>query len=205
VVVASLFFGGYQDGFGLVDSLPILAPLVLIGKVLLFLIGMIWVRATLPRLRYDRLMAFGWKIMLPLALVAVMWTAVAVLIGDASGSPIVYAVAAGVFFVVVVGGGLLIMSRSGALQGEPVPIEDDPMITGDRRGLGPAALQVVGGLLAVPFVLYDFTLKQLDRLAALAPEDEPEPEPPSEEASALEVTEEAPAAELPAGDQPAAE
>ncbi len=79
------------------------------------------------------------------------------------------------------------------------------MITGDRRGLGPAALQVVGGLLAVPFVLYDFTLKQLDRLAALAPEDEPEPEPPSEEASALEVTEEAPAAELPAGDQPAAE
>jgi NADH-quinone oxidoreductase subunit H len=33
IVIASLFFGGYQDGFGLVDSLPILGPLVIIGRL----------------------------------------------------------------------------------------------------------------------------------------------------------------------------
>ena len=79
-VAATLFFGGYRGPF--IDQLPILGPLYLLIKILLMLFFMIWVRATLPRLRYDRLMAFGWKILLPAALINVLATAVVlVLIG----------------------------------------------------------------------------------------------------------------------------
>lgn len=79
-VAATLFFGGYRGPF--VDQLPILGPLYLLIKILVMLFFMIWVRATLPRLRYDRLMSFGWKILLPAALINVLATAVVlVLIG----------------------------------------------------------------------------------------------------------------------------
>jgi len=79
-VAATLFFGGYRGPF--VDQLPILGPLYLFIKIMVLLFIMIWVRATLPRIRYDRLMAFGWKVMLPAALINVLVTAVIlVLIG----------------------------------------------------------------------------------------------------------------------------
>lgn len=171
VIVCSLYLGGFNDGFGLVQHVPFLGPVVLIGKVVLFLIGMIWIRATLPRIRYDRLMSFGWKIMLPLALVAVMWSAVAVMVGDAFGSPVAYAIAAGIFFVVVVAGGLYLLQRSGQLESPVEDMDDDPIITGEQKGVGYFVLQVVGGLLAVPFLLWDFTLKALDSLAKFAPDD----------------------------------
>lgn len=173
VIVASLYLGGYNDGFGIVDHVPILGPIVLFGKVVLFLVLMVWIRGTLPRIRYDRLMSFGWKIMLPLSLVAVMWSAFAVLIGDATDSPLVYGIAAGVFFVVVVVAGIMFLQRSGELDRDEAQedLTNDPIITGERRGLGNVGLQVVGGLLAVPFALWDFTLNALDRLAQFAPED----------------------------------
>jgi len=44
------------------------------------LFGMIWVRATIPRIRYDRLMALGWKILLPLSLLSVLLTAVGMVV-----------------------------------------------------------------------------------------------------------------------------
>lgn len=79
-VAATLFFGGYRGPF--VDTYPILGPLYLFIKIMILLFIMIWVRATLPRIRYDRLMAFGWKVMLPVALINVLLTAVIlVLIG----------------------------------------------------------------------------------------------------------------------------
>ena len=77
---ATLFLGGFHGPF--VDQLPILGPFYLFFKILVLLFLLIWLRATLPRLRYDRLMAFGWKILLPVALANVFLTAVVlVLIG----------------------------------------------------------------------------------------------------------------------------
>ena len=76
VIAATLFLGGYDIPF--VENEGWLGPLALFVKVLILMFGIIWVRATLPRFRYDRLMAFGWKILLPVALFSVFLTAVLV-------------------------------------------------------------------------------------------------------------------------------
>jgi NADH-quinone oxidoreductase subunit H len=74
-----LFFGGWH---GPVFGPPILQALLpvfwFVVKVFVFLFIYIWVRGTLPRFRYDQLMAFGWKFLLPLALVNLVATAIAV-------------------------------------------------------------------------------------------------------------------------------
>jgi hypothetical protein len=57
-----------------------LGPLYLLLKVIVLLFGMIWVRATWPRIRYDRLMSFGWKVMLPLSLAITFVTASGILL-----------------------------------------------------------------------------------------------------------------------------
>jgi NADH-quinone oxidoreductase subunit H len=74
-LMATLFFGGYDIPFTGWDNAPpwtvakTLATLAMFsGKVWVFLFLYIWVRWTLPRFRYDQLMALGWKLMLPLAL-----------------------------------------------------------------------------------------------------------------------------------------
>jgi len=72
-VFSTLFLGGFSGPW--VDQVPWLGPLYLLLKIIFCLGIMIWVRATLPRFRYDRLMGFGWKIMLPFALVNVLLTA----------------------------------------------------------------------------------------------------------------------------------
>ena len=77
-IAATLFLGGYQGPF--LDQAPLLGPVYLFVKVVAILLLMIWLRATLPRFRYDRLMAFGWKILLPLALANVALTAVGVVV-----------------------------------------------------------------------------------------------------------------------------
>ncbi|MBZ0295806.1 MAG: NADH-quinone oxidoreductase subunit NuoH [Anaerolineae bacterium] len=178
MVAAVAFFGGYNDGFGIVDTVPLLAPLVIIGKVVLLLCGMIWVRATLPRIRYDRLMQFGWKIMLPLALIAVVWSAVSIVVGETFDSPVAYGIAGGIFFIIVVGGAYLMFGRG--IRGETDEDELDPIITGERQGVGYAALNVVGGILAGPFVIYDSLIKGLDKLSTLADE------PPDTATTAIE-------------------
>jgi len=66
-MMATLFFGGWLG--------PILPPVVwLILKTFVFISFFILLRATLPRLRYDQLMSWGWKVMLPLALLNLVVT-----------------------------------------------------------------------------------------------------------------------------------
>jgi len=72
-LVAVLFLGGWRG--------PILpAPLWLFIKIIFVALIMIWVRGTLPRLRYDQLMALGWKVLIPLALLNIMVTGAIILI-----------------------------------------------------------------------------------------------------------------------------
>ncbi len=74
MIGASLFLGGFQGPF--VDQVPLLGPIYLLIKILVWLFLLIWIRATLPRIRYDRLMALGWKVLFPVALLNVLVTAV---------------------------------------------------------------------------------------------------------------------------------
>jgi NADH-quinone oxidoreductase subunit H len=77
-IFVSLFLGGFRGPF--VDQYPLLGPVYLLAKIVGSLLIMIWVRATLPRLRYDRLMAFGWKVLLPLSLLNLFLTAVVIVV-----------------------------------------------------------------------------------------------------------------------------
>jgi NADH-quinone oxidoreductase subunit H len=76
-IATTVFLGGWLLPFG-IDPPTWVDPLVVIAKMMAFVILFIWVRATLPRLRYDQLMAFGWKVLLPLATLNALATAVAV-------------------------------------------------------------------------------------------------------------------------------
>jgi NADH-quinone oxidoreductase subunit H len=76
-IFATLFLGGWRGPF--VDQLPWLGLAYFWGKVALLLVVMVWIRSTLPRIRYDRLMALGWKMMFPTALANVVVTAAAML------------------------------------------------------------------------------------------------------------------------------
>jgi NADH-quinone oxidoreductase subunit H len=74
-----LFFGGWHGPLFGPRLVQALLPLFWFGaKVFCFLFLYIWVRGTLPRFRYDQLMAFGWKFLLPLAIANLVATAIAV-------------------------------------------------------------------------------------------------------------------------------
>jgi NADH-quinone oxidoreductase subunit H len=66
-IAAVLFFGGYQGPF--VEQLPALGFVYLALKIIAGLVLMIWIRASWPRFRYDQLMQFGWKRLLPIIVV----------------------------------------------------------------------------------------------------------------------------------------
>jgi NADH-quinone oxidoreductase subunit H len=82
-MVVTLFFGGWDipgmhwdEQGGMLQTLATAAFMFL--KVFFFLFLFMWIRWTLPRFRYDQLMALGWKVMLPLALGYIMVTTLAI-------------------------------------------------------------------------------------------------------------------------------
>jgi NADH-quinone oxidoreductase subunit H len=74
-IAAACFLGGWH-GPGPSE----LAPLWMLVKIMAGAVLFIWVRASLPRLRYDQLMSFGWKILLPLATLNVLVTAIVLVV-----------------------------------------------------------------------------------------------------------------------------
>ncbi len=76
-VVTTVFLGGWLLPFG-IHPPGWVDPFVVLGKMALVTFLFIWVRATLPRLRYDQLMSFGWKVLLPLATLNALVTAIVV-------------------------------------------------------------------------------------------------------------------------------
>ncbi|HEY1011398.1 MAG TPA: complex I subunit 1 family protein [Herpetosiphonaceae bacterium] len=82
-LAATLFLGGWrfpglEDIGGNLGA--ILSFVVMVAKIFVFLFLSIWVRATLPRIRYDTLMSFGWKRLLPVSLFAMAATAVIIVL-----------------------------------------------------------------------------------------------------------------------------
>ncbi|HEX6330245.1 MAG TPA: NADH-quinone oxidoreductase subunit NuoH [Actinomycetota bacterium] len=83
-VATTLWLGGWRGPAP--DFLPWLWPVLwFLVKVLAVLYAYIWIRATLPRFRYDRLMAFGWKFLIPFGLLWVLATGAVVVLPEAYG------------------------------------------------------------------------------------------------------------------------
>jgi NADH-quinone oxidoreductase subunit H len=78
-LTTTLFLGGWNIPFW-ADAPTWLDPIVVLAKTIFLVFVFIWVRATLPRLRYDQLMSLGWKVFLPLATVNALVTAILVVV-----------------------------------------------------------------------------------------------------------------------------
>jgi NADH-quinone oxidoreductase subunit H len=76
-IVTTVFLGGWLLPFG-IDPPSWVDPFVVLAKMSLIIVLFIWIRATLPRLRYDQLMSLGWKVLLPLATLNALVTAIVV-------------------------------------------------------------------------------------------------------------------------------
>ena len=74
-IAAAMFLGGWHG-----PGPDWLGPIWMLAKIMILICFFIWVRATLPRLRYDQLMSLGWKVLLPLATLNVLVTAVLVVV-----------------------------------------------------------------------------------------------------------------------------
>jgi NADH-quinone oxidoreductase subunit H len=118
-IATTLFLGGWRGPHP--DYLLWLWPLLwFLVKVLLILFVYIWIRATLPRVRYDRLMSFGWKSLIPVGLLWVLATGAVIVLPDVYGRRVILiggAIVAAVLIVITLVWPLIAPSRE--TQGVP--------------------------------------------------------------------------------------
>jgi NADH-quinone oxidoreductase subunit H len=81
ILISTLFLGGWKF-FGLEDLAPVLTPIIVFAKSVFVIFCMLWFRATFPRLRFDHLVGFAWKFLVPLALVNLMLAGLVVKLTD---------------------------------------------------------------------------------------------------------------------------
>jgi len=72
-LATTLFLGGWRAPFGIAHVWPganegYWPVMWFLGKTLVFIFGFVWLRGTLPRMRYDQFMSFGWKVLIPVSL-----------------------------------------------------------------------------------------------------------------------------------------
>ncbi len=134
-VVVTLFLGGWHF-FGLENvGGPVWSGLISFGiffvKTAIFLFVFIWVRWTLPRFRYDQLMNFGWKFLLPIVLTSIVVTGT---LWITTGSRLVVGIGnvVAAFIVVSIVAGLLVMNKA-----------PEPAIPDNDRQITPSALDAI--------------------------------------------------------------
>lgn len=74
-IAVMLFLGGWQGPF--VDQLPILGVVYFLGKAMLMYAVIQWIKGTFPRVRIDQMMAFAWKVLVPMVLGLILWQMIA--------------------------------------------------------------------------------------------------------------------------------
>ncbi|MCL7452730.1 MAG: NADH-quinone oxidoreductase subunit H, partial [Anaerolineae bacterium] len=77
ILISTLFLGGWKF-FGLEDLAPVLTPFIVFAKAAFVIFCMLWFRATFPRVRFDHLVGFAWKFLVPLSLVNLFLAALVV-------------------------------------------------------------------------------------------------------------------------------
>ncbi|HUH06657.1 MAG TPA: NADH-quinone oxidoreductase subunit NuoH [Egibacteraceae bacterium] len=140
-VAVTLFLGGPAGPtFGLEGTIwgALLGVVYFAAKVALFLFVFVWLRGTLPRVRYERLMSLGWKVMLPLGLIWTLFTGVVVVLGQTQEQAVIrrYAFPAMAILLVVV----LVLSLFG--ERRPAAADGDggdPQGSPGAPGGGPSA------------------------------------------------------------------
>ena len=112
-VAVTLFFGGWRGP--IFDFLPWLWPLLWFTlKVSVLLFVFFWIRATIPRIRYDRLMSFGWKVVIPWGFVWILATGAIVVLPEEIGRDTLFrvvAIGAGATLLLSLIGPLLVKGR----------------------------------------------------------------------------------------------
>jgi NADH-quinone oxidoreductase subunit H len=113
IIISTLFLGGYKF-FGLENLAPVLTPVIVFGKATFVIFCMLWFRATFPRVRFDHLVGFAWKFMVPLSMVNLLLAALVVKIpvGDAMAEPWVQGAVMLVGNLILIGVTFFILNRT---------------------------------------------------------------------------------------------